>query len=363
MSKKERIIRNAFLELDSPSAFTAIENVLRTAKRSDPAISQKDVVSTLQGEATYTLHRPRRITRIKRLTTMPSGLNSDWQADLADFQNIKTKNKGMNYLLVCIDVLSRKIYVEPIKTKGTQDMQSAFDKIFAKADVKPLKITSDRGKEFESPAMKAYFARNAILKHVVFSTFHAGVVERSIRTIKMRLYKYFTQYRTVKWLDVIDKVVDGINNSINRTIGVTPNSVNKANAQALYRRVFKIRKENNPNLLKKFQKGDIVRFDSGKGIFEKSYLPNYTEELFRIRDVKKTMPVHYKVEDLEGEEISGVFYPMELAKTRLMPNARISQVIAVSGMGANKKYKVHWIGESKDNDEWINESDPRYVSV
>ena len=47
----------------------------------------------------------------------------------------------------------------------------------------------------------------------MLSEFHAGVVERAIRTIKTRLYKYFTQYDTTKWVDVITKIIDGINAS------------------------------------------------------------------------------------------------------------------------------------------------------
>jgi NMD protein affecting ribosome stability and mRNA decay len=107
----------------------------------------------------------------------------------------------------------------------------------------------------------------------------------------------------------------------------------------------------------KFKIGDFVRIDKEKGIFGKFYLKNFTEELFRIAAVKHTNPPHYKLEDLNGEEIKGVFYEPELSKTTLDSNQRIAEILKEKKTKKTISYYVHWIGESDENNEWIQKTD------
>ena len=58
----------------------------------------------------------------------------------------------------------------------------------------------------------------------------------------------------------------------------------------------------------KFKIGDIVRISKYKNIFEKGYVPNWSEEVFVIKKVKNTFPWTYVISDLKGEEIVGTFY-------------------------------------------------------
>jgi hypothetical protein len=359
-----KAIRRAYFEPDASSAaFSGLDTVYKQAKKFNSDVKREDVKRYLQGEQAYTLHRQQR-HRFKRLKTVPTGLNSDWQCDLADFQKVSRENNGFRYLLVCIDVLSRKIYAAPTKSKNSTDMKEAFDKIFEKSGgIRPAKLYSDQGLEFQARPMLDYFEKKlGIQKRVMYSpNIHAGVVERAHRTIKGRLYRYFTQNNTTKWVDIIDTIINGINNTINRTNGVAPNSVTDENSMALLRKVYKQPVENqNP----KFQVGDIVRIDKEKGVFGKYYLPNFTEELFRISAVKTTNPPHYKIVDLEGEEIKGVFYEEELSKTNLEPNRRIGEVLRERKIRSGQnQYLIHWIGEPQAKNEWIKEGSDKFEFI
>ena len=65
------------------------------------------------------------------------------------------------------------------------------------------------------------------------------------------------------------------------------------------------------NLIKKDPKskiGDYGRISKYKNIFSKSYLPNWSEEIFIINKVKDTVPWTYLINDLKGEEIKGSSY-------------------------------------------------------
>ena len=65
----------------------------------------------------------------------------------------------------------------------------------------------------------------------------------------------------------------------------------------------------------KFQVGYHVRISKYKNIFAKGYTPNWSEEVFVIKEVKNTVPWTYVINDLNGEEIIGTFYEKELEKT------------------------------------------------
>ena len=61
-----------------------------------------------------------------------------------------------------------------------------------------------------------------------------------------------------------------------------------------------------------FKLGDIVRISRVKAVFEKGSTTNWTTELFKIKAIRKTNPWTYYLMDLNGEDITGQFYPQEL---------------------------------------------------
>ena len=53
-------------------------------------------------------------------------------------------------------------------------------------------------------------------------------MNRFHRTLKEKLLKYFLAYDTVKWIDVIDKIIKSYNNTPNRGIfNYTPRQASK----------------------------------------------------------------------------------------------------------------------------------------
>ena len=58
----------------------------------------------------------------------------------------------------------------------------------------------------------------------------------------------------------------------------------------------------------KFKVGDHVRISKYKNIFAIGYTPNWSEEVFVIKEVKNTVSWTYVISDLYGEEIIGTFY-------------------------------------------------------
>ncbi|KAL3088716.1 hypothetical protein niasHT_023334 [Heterodera trifolii] len=202
------------------------------------------------------------------------------------------------------------IYVAEAESKKSEHMIDAFEKVFKKAGVLPNKMYSDSGLEFQAKRMNEYWRSKDIIKYVMYSPhLHAGVVERANRTIKERLYRYFSEKNTHRWVDIIDKIVKNLNNVTNRTTGMRPVDVNFRNATELRNRLYKDTEEQEGK--PKFKLGDIVRITKEKGDFSKGYYPNFTDELFKIVRVNPTNPPSYRIE-LDSNwsvALSSIIYP------------------------------------------------------
>lgn len=107
------------------------------------------------------------------------------QVDLADFQKLAHKNEEYKYLLLGVDVLSRRFFGAPVKLNSPVHMKEAFEAMFPQMDRLPGRIYSDQGLEFESPAMKKYFEDLGIekLRTASKTKVKAGVAEKGIRKL------------------------------------------------------------------------------------------------------------------------------------------------------------------------------------
>ncbi|XP_044005566.1 uncharacterized protein LOC122850494 [Aphidius gifuensis] len=66
----------------------------------------------------------------------------------------------------------------------------------------------------------------------------------------------------------------------------------------------------------KFNVNDNVRISKYKHIFEKGYKPNWTNEIFTIIKINKTVPVTYKLKDYQENPIQGCFDNEELHRVK-----------------------------------------------
>ena len=102
----------------------------------------------------------------------------------------------------------------------------------------------------------------------------------------------------------------------------------------------------------KFKVDDHVRISKYKNIFTKGCTPNWSEEVFVIKKVKNTVPWAYVINDLNGEEIIGIFYEKELQKT----NQKEFRVEKVLRKKDNQLY-VKWKGYNNSFNSWIDKKD------
>ena len=146
------------------------------------------------------------------------------------------------------------------------------------------------------------------------------------------------------YIDKLDDIVHKYNNTKHRTIKMKPIDV-KDNT---YIDFGKEVNDNDP----KFKVGDHVRISKYKNLFAKSYTPNWSKEIFVIKEIKNTVPWTYVIDDLNDEEINGTFYEKELQKID-QQEFRKEKVIKKK---VDKLY-VKWKGYDNSFNNWIDKKD------
>ena len=359
--KIDSVLHDVYYNSNSPACFSGVRNVLNEAKKRIPGIKLDDVKRFLQTQDTYTLHKPIR-RKFARNKTRAAGIDSDWQADLCDMYKIRKFNKGISYLLTVIDVLSKTAWAVPVANKKPETVAQAFKKIVLESGRRPWRLLTDKGQEFLGGPFQIMLKQLDIkFLQTESPDVKASVAERYNRTLKTRLWKYFTKNSTYHYLDVLPQIVKAINHSYHRSIKRRPVDVNYENAQEVWETLY------GENLKKKidfkFQVGDKVRIAKHKGVFKKGYLPNFTEEIFTVVERLARNPPVYRIIDYQNEPISGVFYESELVQI-VKPEEiyKIEKILRKRQKNNQTEYFVKWLGYSDKFNQWIKKSDLKMAS-
>jgi hypothetical protein len=172
-------------------------------------------------------------------------------------------------------------------------------------------VQTDQGTEFLNSQVQSLFRKYGVRHYWTQNTnIKAAICERFNRTLRTRMYRYFTSRNTKRWIDVLPQLIKSYNNTYHRTIGMAPNEVTNENAQAVSERMFPMKTI--PKY--KFNIGDKVRIPVYKNVFAKGFTQNWTLEIFVVSERHVSNPPTYSVTDLLGETIKGRFYEHELQK-------------------------------------------------
>ena len=177
----------------------------------------------LENELSYTLHKPRR-QRFPTLKVQAEGIDHQWVADLVEMQRLARYNRGVRYLLTVVHVLSKYAWVQPLKAKTGVAMVKAFETIL-KGKRKPIQLQTDRGKEFYNRPFQSFLKQHNIHHFSTDGDAKAANVERFNRTLKGRMFRYFTAANTIRFDKVLSSLVQGYNASYHRSIGMAPQDV------------------------------------------------------------------------------------------------------------------------------------------
>ena len=266
---------------------------------------------------------------------------------------LKNSNDGNQFFLIAVDVFSRFVYCEPVKSKKSTAVIQAFENIYHRAP-NPVYLQTDRGTEFTNKVLEKRLRQQNIS---LFQTYNfdtkAALAERLIRTLKTKLWRYFKANNAFKYIDVLDDLMFSYNNSYHRTIKTTPSAARHEDQQTLWIRQYGDAEKKKPKL----PENNCSR-ELDKKIFRKGYEQNWSKELFIIQKAISGNLPYYRLKDLSDEEIVGTFYEKEL-QLSIKDNKlyEIDSILKKCKRRGRVEFLVSWSGYPEKYNSWITEKD------
>ena len=355
-------LKKVYYDPKHPASFGGLSAIEKAVNedQSKKKIPIKYIQKWLSEQSTYTLHKPPRV-HFRRNRVIVGGIDEQWQADLVDLSSISQYNNEYHFLLTCIDVFSKFAWAVPLTRKTGSNLIQAFDSIL-QTGRKPERLQTDAGTEFLNRPFQDFLKKNDIEFFVTRSEMKASVVERFNRTLKTKMWKYFTWKNTLRYVEILPDLMYSYNHSYHRSIKMKPALVNKSNEKDVWETLYGSLSKTTSKAKFKLQIGDQVRISKQRRTFKKGYLPSWTEEIFVISNrIARTPPV-YQVKDLLGESIEGIFYGEELQKVNKTDDVfRVEDVVKQRTRKGKKEYLIKWMGYPEKFNSWVPEEDLKRI--
>lgn len=354
MSDVKRLLDSIYFSTSNAAGFSSVNRLYHAAQKQNKNITLESVQDYLNGNATYTKFAP--VKRIfQKNKWLPTFIDSHHHADLAFFNKLSKFNKGFNYLLVVVDVLSRFIWVEPVRSKKAHEVTRAFESILVRSHRQPVRFITDQGGEFCNGVFRAMLKTLHIVHIIPKNTdVKAGFAENAIMRIKNKLLRYFDAQNTFIWIDVIQQIVQSLNNTFMVSIGMAPSAMTPENCLAVVQRI----ESATTVKLAVFKVGDVVRISRAISFFTKGTAQKYSEELFTVKKVIFPLQTPcFILQDWAGEEIDAFFYPEELhlytpAKDEAYPIEKVLRKRQHKGI---TQYFVKFRGYPDKFNSWVDQ--------
>ena len=353
-----------------PLAFAGRSKLRSVLSKEGAPLSREAADAFLSTVDGYTQHRqfkrPRQFNpyyvRAKRVQI---------QCDLIDVSRLAEYNDGVKYLIVFIDVFTRKMWVFPAENKTGSLVAEIFD---AFLDVyvgprKPLTIFCDRGTELKNQFVKRVLSKWKIKMLHPNSAIKAALVERVNLTLQRLIYTYMTENETRRYIDALSLLVQTYNKRPHRAFKdvFSPDDAEQSkNAfrvkdihERRYAELDEKKAKRTARSLTRFKVGDIVRIVRLPTRFQRGYETSTTGEYFTIVEVNTTQSVPlFTLKSMNTDEvIQGGFYEAELTKVDPESVFKVERVIKRRRYRGRKQMFVKWLHFDDRHNSWINEED------
>jgi hypothetical protein len=309
LRQKELLLQKLYYNLQYPSAFGTPKTLFEEVKKNGTSIRLWFIKKWLKRQPAYYLHKQRRLQFPRRKTMVPK-IEFQYQADLIILLNLAKYNDKCKYILTCIDCFSRFGFAEAIKTKRPKDVLPALRKILKNKNITLMQ--TDRGGEFYSKEVRAFFESKGIHHFSTTSTNKASICERFNKSLLSILYRYFSGMNTLRYVDILPQLVSSYNNRFHRSIQMAPSKVNQKNQKTVYKTLYDNNSKLKNTFKSQFKIGDTVIVAKERKTFQKGYLPLWGKVIHSVADVYKTNPPTYKLMNKEKEILPGIYYKEEI---------------------------------------------------
>lgn len=350
-------LRSIYYDPASAGGLGGLARLVKELRKRGDYTPVEYVQEWLKKQIPYTVHKDIR-SKFPRNRIILTRMNETFFTDLVDMQQFSSENNGYRYIITIIDGFSKYAWALPLQNKTGAEVIRAFTKVFKERT--PENVSSDAGSEFNNVQFKKFLADRDIHYYVMRdSKTKCPIVERFNRTLKERMFRYFTKQGNHRYIDVLEDLLIGYNSSFHRSIKFKPIEVTKALEAQVFQNLYGThslydlyKDPKHPNL----PIGEKVRIQKELLPFRKGYLPKWTEEIFSVKSAhaKPTAPM-FSLGDKRDKHITGRFYPQEIQAVSDDQDSffRIEKIIRTKGSGKNKKHLVRWLGYTPQFDSWV----------
>ena len=365
MNDWEKYLEKIYFDPTHPASFEGPDRLYKTVKKEGKFnITHAQIKKWIQNKESYSRNKGV-LRNFERGRVIVAGIDDQFDIDLASLASYADENDGYKYLLVVIDIFSRYGWVEPIKDKSSTEIINAFQKILDEGRI-PRRVRSDAAKDFTSNAFKDFLKDKGIFQMITHSEKQANYVERFIKTMKSKIFRYMVERNSPRYIDILPKVVDSYNKTFHTGIRMEPINVTKRNEKELWWQMYwpkekyvaeiKKKKKKSKGVAFQFKIGDKVRTTYVRNAFQREYSSRWTAEIFKIvrRYMRQGQPI-YKLVDWYDDPVEGTFYQKELQKVDNTDDDmfKIEKVLKYRGRGRTREAYVKWLGWPKKFNSWI----------
>jgi transposase InsO family protein len=297
-------------------------------------IKRDDVAKFLKGQSIFQMTRP--MTHRTNKPIVATYPNQLYCIDLIDMNDVFASNRPYRYIFTCVDVFSRKVWLEALTNKSAIDNREAMKRIVARTGVTCRATISDNGAEFRGE-FEQWCKEEGIKQRRTqsYSPEQNGIVENMNKQVRKRLAEMATRQKTRRWVDNLRAVEQNKNDTYSRILKGSPNQIwsptrNRPTGREIpdgnpysNASVLAYHKKQTRDKIKKFRQtefdeGDLVRikfpalFSNARKLVkegnQKLILVQYSPLVFRIVHVIKPKDLtlerqRYIVTTLEGSRL------------------------------------------------------------
>lgn len=186
-------------------------------------------------------------------------------------------------------------------------------------------------------------------------TYKAATAERVQRTLKQRMFRYFTRTGSHRYIDRLADFAHSYNNSYHRTIKMTPQQALNADYRTVFKNSYGVSSvgEMSERQTPSLSKGDIVRLAYDRGVFDKGYWRTHTDNTATVEEVLNREQPMYVLKDYSGT-LPRRYYGQEVQRIE-EPAYRVERVIKTRERNGKKEFLVKFVGYPSSQNQWVSD--------
>src|SRR5690349_6819029 len=128
------------------------------------------------------------------------------------------------------------------------------------------------------------------------------------------MFQYMNEHHTKRYIDVLPKLVENYNNSVNRDIQMSPKDAQQLKNQNIEWQNLYRHKHIPLHPKYKFRVGDLVLVSLDKTQWGKGYHQQFSDQIYRVYQRIPEIYPFYRLESIEsGQKLKAKFYEYEMS--------------------------------------------------